>query len=143
MATCKDCLHYEPCYEYGNILDPIHGGVKCDSFKPTADVVPKSEVEELKAIIADHKANEERLEELYSNAKAEVEKETKNWQELYADTVSKWEKAYEELEIKLENAKAEVAREIFEEIKRIGGVNNGAFLYNTEIAELKKKYKEV
>jgi hypothetical protein len=39
MATCKDCLHYEPCYEYGNILDPAHGGVKCDSFKSSADVV--------------------------------------------------------------------------------------------------------
>ena len=68
---------------------------------PEADVVPKSEVAELKAIIADHKANEER------------------WQELYADTVDKWEKAYEELEIKLENARAEVAREIFEEIEKI------------------------
>jgi vacuolar-type H+-ATPase subunit I/STV1 len=90
---------------------------------PTADVVPKSEVEELKAIIADHTANEER------------------WQELYADTVDKWEKAYEELEIKLENAKAEVAREIFAEIetlfdkyptlRNIGG---------TALAELKKEY---
>ena len=39
MANCKDCIHYEPCFEYGNILDPIHGGVKCDSFKSTADVV--------------------------------------------------------------------------------------------------------
>lgn len=39
MPTCKDCLHYEPCYDYGNILDQIHGGVICDSFKPTADVV--------------------------------------------------------------------------------------------------------
>lgn len=39
MATCKDCLHYEPCFEYGNILDPAHGGVKCDSFKSSADVV--------------------------------------------------------------------------------------------------------
>lgn len=47
MANCKDCIHYEPCFEYGNILDPIHGGVKCDSFKSTADVAPKSEVEEL------------------------------------------------------------------------------------------------
>ena len=35
----------------------------------------KTEVEELKAIIADHKASEERLEELYSNAKAEVARE--------------------------------------------------------------------
>lgn len=33
-----------------------------------ADVVPKSEVEELKAIIVDHKANEERWQELYTEA---------------------------------------------------------------------------
>ena len=37
--TCKDCLHYEPCFEYGNILNPIHGGVTCDSFKSAADMV--------------------------------------------------------------------------------------------------------
>lgn len=35
--TCKNCIHYEPCFEYGNILDPIHGGVTCDSFKNKAD----------------------------------------------------------------------------------------------------------
>jgi hypothetical protein len=51
-------------------------------------------------------------------AKSEVDREIKVWQELYADTVDKWEKAYEELEIKLENAKADVAREIFEEIEK-------------------------
>ena len=39
MATCKECLHFEPCRDYGNILDPIHGGMICDSFKPAADVV--------------------------------------------------------------------------------------------------------
>lgn len=37
--TCKNCIHYEPCFEYGNILDPIHGGVVCDSFKPNTDYV--------------------------------------------------------------------------------------------------------
>ena len=36
---CKNCIHYEPCFEYGNILDPIHGGVVCDSFKNKADYV--------------------------------------------------------------------------------------------------------
>ena len=37
--TCKNCIHYEPCFEYGNILDPIHGGVICDNFKTNADYV--------------------------------------------------------------------------------------------------------
>lgn len=97
---------------------------------PTADVVPKSE----------------------------VEKEIKNWQELYADTVSKWEKAYEELEIKLENAKADVAREIFEELNKIAKVIqvpaefidgcvqivNAPYICikPSDYAELKKKYTE-
>ncbi len=44
-------------------------------YQPTADVVPKSEVEELRAVIADHKASEERWEELYANAKTEVARE--------------------------------------------------------------------
>lgn len=39
MASCMECIHYEPCYEYGNILDPIRGGVKCDSFKNKADFI--------------------------------------------------------------------------------------------------------
>jgi hypothetical protein len=52
------------------------GKEKCPVNKaPTADVVPKSEVEKLKAIIADHKASEERWEELFSNTKTEVARE--------------------------------------------------------------------
>jgi hypothetical protein len=35
--TCKDCLHYEPCYDYGNILDPLHGGITCVHFKNKVD----------------------------------------------------------------------------------------------------------
>ena len=35
--TCKDCLHCEPCFRYGNVLDPLHGGVVCDYFKPKSD----------------------------------------------------------------------------------------------------------
>ena len=37
--TCKDCVHEKPCFEYGNILDPLSGGVICDSFKNKADFV--------------------------------------------------------------------------------------------------------
>ena len=50
--TCKDCIHYEPCFEYGNILDPIHGGVICNSFKNKADYIEvKHEKWELKSQI--------------------------------------------------------------------------------------------
>lgn len=53
MATCKDCLHYEPCYEYGNILDPAHGGVRCDSFKSSADVVEVVRCKDCKFFVYD------------------------------------------------------------------------------------------
>lgn len=48
MARCDECLHFEVCeaLEQGNGLikvPPIH----CGFYKPTADVVPKSEVERL------------------------------------------------------------------------------------------------
>ncbi len=77
MVGCKDCIHHEVCdyrdpERYAAIQDLKNA---CRNCIPTADVVPKSEVEELKAIIADHKASEERWEELYSNAKAEVARE--------------------------------------------------------------------
>ena len=78
------------------------------------DVVPNSEVEELKAIIADHKASEERWEELYNNAKVEVAREI-----------------FEEIESKLILNKA---------------IHCGQKFYYTRIAddisELKKKYTE-
>jgi aspartate oxidase len=38
--------------------------------------------------------------------------------------------------------RAEVAREIFEEIESTGKVYNGVFLYNRELTALKKKYTE-
>ena len=147
-----------------NLAEGFSEATRVLDMLPTADVVPKSE----------------------------VDSEIKVWQELYANTVSKWEKAYEELEIKLarlnavmkemdeqraytidmlaeslENAKAEVARKIFEDIeahfdKRIAFYQDMRFracsvgkdeevkyantmitnltIYKEEIAELKKKY---
>ena len=127
--TCKDCIHEKVCDALIKsgcpyLDEEVPADAFCMEFRNTADVVPKSEVEELKAIIVDHKANEER------------------WQELYADTVDKWEKAYEELEIKLETIKTEVAREIFEEIERIFDGKKYVPYPLYEITELKKKYAE-
>lgn len=118
----------------------------------TADVVPKSEVEELKAIIADHKASEERLEELYSNTKAEVEK-LREINSLLTEAGQEWQKRYENL-----------GREIFEEIKGVLSshyhsdkitLDDNALMIVTkhsarhciaallqDIAELEKKYTE-
>ena len=132
---CENCYHGKVC-QYRRIYHDMV--VVCEHWQPTADVVPKSEVEELKAIIKDHQANEER------------------WQELYADTVNKWEKAYEELEIKLENAKTEGAREIFEDIEcamflaerqhrpfnSCNYVDYYDFSLEIEVERLKKKYTE-
>lgn len=149
IKLCGECINYDwkkhkckiGCNDDSNAQAPFYGDC------PLPDVVPKSE----------------------------VEKEIKNWQELYADTVSKWDKAYEELEAKYEDlqeqfrvldaecdrmekveskqyddiikAKAEVAREIFEEIESL--LYETDFLDELEyigfeigLAELKKKYTE-
>ena len=115
MARCDECLHFEVCeaLEQGNGLmkvSPIHCGV----YKPTADVVPKSEVD------------------LYRRQVDELEDEL-------ASTYDK-----------LENAKAEVAREIFEKIESLlylnqlqGDIFIGKYFdadLENDIAELKKKY---
>lgn len=47
MVTCKECLHFEVCEALEqngiNKVSPI----QCGCYKPTADVVPKTEVEKL------------------------------------------------------------------------------------------------
>ena len=84
---------------------------ECETGVPTADVVPKSE----------------------------VDKTIAEWAYLHADVLNK-----------LENAKAEVAREIFEEIESLLTLytyedNYGDYISTglaDEFAELKKKYTE-
>lgn len=72
----EDCKYKKPTNEYTRgCNDVCEWAIRTIENMPTADVVPKSEVEELKAIIADHKASEERWEELYSNTKSEVARE--------------------------------------------------------------------
>lgn len=92
---------------------------------PTADVAPKSEVEELKGELAI------------------AERHEKDARALFKDAV-----------IQLQNARQEVAREIFAEIEKESSYcvasNNGNEIYETKtytisalkLAELKKKYTE-
>lgn len=54
MARCKDCIHENVCLHRANIqtdtyayMGVKYGTEKCEHFTPTADVVPKSEVERL------------------------------------------------------------------------------------------------
>lgn len=51
MARCKDCIHFCVCSPYTapNECYPEVDGCKC--FRATADVVPKSEVDDLKRYI--------------------------------------------------------------------------------------------
>lgn len=51
-------------------------------------------------------------------SKSEHDKAIDLWADNYLDTVDKWERAYEDLEIDFENAKANGAKEIFLEIVR-------------------------
>lgn len=59
---------------------------------------------------------------------------------LVPDPVERAKNWKRELTYAIRHLKAEVAREIFEEIEIIGKVDNGVFLYHRELAELKKKY---
>lgn len=64
--------------------------------------------------------------------KREVDKTIAEWAYLHADTLNK-----------LENSKAEVAREIFAEIENLFAVENFRLICNRQdFAELKKKYTE-
>lgn len=57
MATCKDCIHYEVCKHHAKVFeedgyeiefdDTLEVEKRCAAFKPTADVVPKSEGENI------------------------------------------------------------------------------------------------
>lgn len=82
MATCNDCIHYGICTFHitGNENE------KCPHYTPTADVVPKSEVEN---IIFNQR---QRLNE--------------------------YKKQIVTLQEKLDQAKADAAKEIFDELER-------------------------
>ena len=112
----------------------------CTELKnaPNADVVPKSEVDKLKIEIEALKIANEKMYAANKEQQAEIDSFLESVDELQAD---KADVTYFKKQL-IANAKSEVAREIFEEIERIGGVNNGLFLYNFEIAKLKKKYTE-
>ena len=128
MAECKDCIHFCVCSPYTapNESYPEVDGCKC--FRATADVVPKSDADEI-------------AEEL-------------------SDTIVMKDELFDEvikLRGELANAKAKVAREIFEEIDEImanieiyvsdrerTNFEIGAYKCHAsislKIAELKKKY---
>ena len=150
MATCANCIHHSLCDYNTNIsgngkvrlVYSDGADVKCSFFQNTSDVIPKIEVEKL-----------------------ELTLQGVMW------SVDKWldEKDYDADPIKraitmrektlkiVENAKSEVAREIFAEIeqKLLPSNTSGEFRGDSiewfdyfdlhlaeDIAELKKKYTE-
>ena len=114
MKTCKDCLHVDVCEKLRPLEYCLDKG--CSHFKPTADVVPKSEVEALEREIA-------RLK--------------KSTLPSYCQAVSE----EEAIKIGKQYGRAEVAREIFEEIEKRSSMWGGERHINYKVfAELKKKY---
>ena len=104
-------------------------------MQPTADVVPKSEV----ARLIDKWIGEEKLTQ---------DEKTLRLIEALRDEAKRYERHYfnHEYDKLISEAKFEVAREIFEEIEKIGSMYFRNKLTRLEaeycIAELKKKYTE-
>ena len=130
MATCANCIHHSLCDYNTNVsgngkirLVYAEGAdVKCSFFQNTADVVQKSEVERLQA-----------------------ELDSKQFR---CDSCDRIMLTGAEHRACVKQAKAEVAREIFEEIEKwlvheyvpyIRGYSNSL---SRNFDELKKKYTE-
>lgn len=138
--TCKECIHEKVCDALIKSGCPyldkeIPAEAFCLEFRNTADVVPKSEVEQANKEL-DNLAEE--LSDLI------VEKD-----HLF-DEVVRLRKALDEYEETsgLKQAKAEVAREIFEEIEKLSYYAPTPYddeinvVDYEDIAELKKRYTE-
>lgn len=112
LRICEDCIHNKVCNEWAVTSGiPFVSANTCENFM-TADVVPRSEVEEL-------------------NRECES----------LGKTVNEASELIRKLKGKVEEAKAEVAREIFEEIYEDCFDQFGHIDYEA-LAELKKKYTE-
>ena len=106
---------------------------------PTADVVPKEEVDKLHEVIF---MKEDLMQSIakernhYSDEVERLERICHSYALQYG-TVTDQQKV-------IDKAKAEVAREIFEEIEKLKtiGLYGFRFYHKTDIAELKKKYTE-
>lgn len=124
MARCENCIHDKVCDMWAVVSGiPFVNADTCEHFSPTADVVPKSEVELLEIEL-----ERARRKYLPSGLQACSEEEA--------------------IKIGREYGKADVAREIFEEIERTFTVkysmctNPVLVLDSLSFAELKKKYQE-
>ena len=158
MTQCEDCIHYGICTFHitGNENE------KCPHYTPTADVVPKSEVEsiitlnsQLEEKVFEERGKVERLHGILLQFTDIVHKwGTKN--NIDTSEISLVPIMNEEADSIIQKANQDVAREIFEEIEdRIAthaftsksedyadGMFDAIEWVDSKIAELKKKYTE-
>lgn len=132
--NCKKCIHWDKCSKtngktryYGETIASDNVEELCEWFISTADVVPKSEADEIAEELSDTIVMKD---------------------ELFDEVIK--------LRGELANAKSKLAREIFEEIEGSIAVHaftsksedyaNGMYdaieWVDSKIAELKKKYTE-
>ena len=117
MAQCKDCIHYEICDEYVSPCESFPEVDGCKCFTNKADVVPKSEYEQLKhkyeLAVAERETNVKGFTEELAKAKSEVEQLKRNLEQC--------ENGYRQqihlLQCKLTDEKSKV-REIFDEMEK-------------------------
>ena len=144
MARCRECIHGECCSVFIPIRTTLcndNADEMCKLFKPAADVVPKSEVEQLKEKLCKSRKEVMRQRECICEISTE----------------------HDELIDEFENAKTEVALKVIKEAERILNVKiigiEEDFFHGTaahwdaarrecyeevliELAELKKKYTQ-
>lgn len=118
MAQCKDCIHNGLCKIYSDFIR----NHDCELFVGKADVVPKRKCVEY----------EYKFCHIVGNAK------------VYTKTLEDYYKTRKSIE---QDGRAEIAREIFEEIEKhkqiiVEGVKPVYTLKQRELEELKKKYTE-
>lgn len=76
MARCKDCIHDKVCNEWAVTSGiPFVNSETCEHFTPTADVVPKSEVERLEGDLIIERTRRENAVNSYHLSKADGARE--------------------------------------------------------------------
>ena len=143
MANCKNCIHWNECSKqngitryYGKEIASNNVEELCKWFISTEDVVPRSEVEQLQRNLEQcENGYRQQIHIMECKHKDEVEKLTINMN-AYGLTAKRLAEENEELKqekiyhreteklcdrylVKLEQAKQEVAEQIFEEIDKI------------------------
>ena len=131
MATCKECLHAPVCEEVNSLkcrkdFAWYRAESGCPHFKPAADVVSKNESREINSTwAAIYAAAHEKWEKAYEQIEYTlrgVMYSVDKWlegDELIDDEVNRAITMREKTLQIIENAKSEVAREIFEEIEAL------------------------